>query len=82
MASAAREEEFRINGRIEAHEVRLIGAEGEMIGVVSTRSSESESVSSPAAIGHSMPVEETSPSAWRAWPSPAEKSAPGMAIGR
>ncbi len=37
MASAAREEEFRINGRIEAHEVRLIGAEGEMIGVVSTR---------------------------------------------
>jgi translation initiation factor IF-3 len=37
MASAAREEEFRINGRIEAHEVRLIGPEGEMIGVVSTR---------------------------------------------
>jgi translation initiation factor IF-3 len=37
MASAAREEEFRINGRIEAPQVRLIGAEGEMIGVVPLR---------------------------------------------
>ena len=37
MASAAREEEFRINGRIEAPQVRLIGPEGEMIGVVPIR---------------------------------------------
>ena len=35
--ASPREEEFRINGRIEAFEVRLIGAEGEMVGVVSTR---------------------------------------------
>jgi translation initiation factor IF-3 len=37
MASAAREEEYKINGRIDAHEVRLVGPEGEMIGVVPLR---------------------------------------------
>ena len=35
--ASPREEEFRINGRIEAFEVRLIDADGEMVGVVSTR---------------------------------------------
>ena len=35
--ASPREEEFRINGRIEAHNVRLIDQNGGMIGVVSTR---------------------------------------------
>lgn len=35
--ASPREEEFRINGRIEAHEIRLIDAEGGMVGVVQTR---------------------------------------------
>ena len=35
--ASPREEEFRINGRIEVHNVRLIDQNGGMIGVVSTR---------------------------------------------
>lgn len=35
--SSTREEEYRVNGRIEAFEVRLVGAGGEMIGVTSLR---------------------------------------------
>ncbi|MDF1587509.1 translation initiation factor IF-3 [Geminicoccaceae bacterium 1502E] len=36
MASSTREE-YRVNRVIDAHEVRLVGAEGEMLGVVSLR---------------------------------------------
>jgi translation initiation factor IF-3 len=35
--ASPREEEFRINGRIESFEVRLIDADNEMVGVVSLR---------------------------------------------
>ena len=37
MATAAQQEEYRVNFRIEAREVRLVGAQGEMIGVVGIR---------------------------------------------
>ena len=36
MATAARED-YRVNDRIEAQEVRLVGEDGEMIGVVRLR---------------------------------------------
>ncbi len=37
MATAAQQEEYRVNYHIEAREVRLVGAQGEMIGVVGIR---------------------------------------------
>ncbi len=52
------------------------------IGVFSSGRSSTESVSSSRSSGHSIAVCETSPSPWRACPSPAEKSAPSTGIGR
>src|SRR5439155_18579744 len=51
-------------------------------GASSRRSSRTVSVSSARVSGHSIAVPDTSPSPWRACPSPAENSAPSTGIGR